>query len=128
MPRLPLALRLVLRLLRGLADRDLYLEILGAATRTCAGDWRGVAIVEPAGDADIGVVGRDAVGRIEGDPAEIADPAFGPGVRCLLRVGAVAAEEVAGNVAGRDLHQPRGGDEHMREILADAVACGGGLL
>src|SRR5512147_405773 len=84
-----LALRLVLRLLLRLADRDLYRQILGPATRTCPRDRGGVAIVQPAGDPDIGVVGRDAVGRVEGDPAEIAHPALGPGVRRFLEVGAV---------------------------------------
>ena len=49
-------------------------------------------------------------------------------MRRLLDVGAVAAEEVAGDVAGGDADQARGGDEHMGEILADAVARGGGLL
>ena len=79
-----------------------------AATRACAGDRRGVAIVEPAGDADIGVVGADAVERIEGDPAEILDPGLRPGMApppgtCC----AVAAEQMAGNVARRDAEPAR---------------------
>src|ERR1044072_6307108 len=120
------ALRLELRLLQRFADLHLYRQFLGAATRTCADHRRRVAIVEPAGDADIGIVGAHAVGRIEGDPAKVADPGFRPGVRRLLHPLAVAAEQMAGDVAGRNAEMAGGADQHVREILADAMAGGTG--
>src|SRR5204863_4492156 len=45
------------------------------------------------------------------------DPGFGPGMAGLLFGAAVAAEQVARNVACRHAHQSRDGDEDVGEVL-----------
>ena len=79
-----------------LGDADLDRKFLVAAAQSLAGDRRRVAIIEAAGEPDIGVVGADAVRRIETDPADIGQEGLGPGVASLLPFGAVAAIEMAG--------------------------------
>ena len=89
--------------------------IAGAAHRRCA------EIVEPDGDAGMGVGGADAVGRIEADPAEIGHEGFRPGMAGLLVDHAVGAQEMPGDEARGDAAAARAGDEDMRVVLADAA-------
>src|SRR3954466_6886395 len=79
--RTELALHLPLPLALRLADLHFHRERFRPAADARARHRGGVAIVEAGGDADIGVVGADAVGGIERDPAQVLDPTLGPGVR-----------------------------------------------
>src|ERR1700731_1926494 len=87
--------------------------VAGAAHRC------GAEIIQPDGDAGMGVGGADAVGGIEPDPAEIADEGFRPGMAGLLVDHAVGAQEVAGDEARRHAAASRAGDEDMGVVLAD---------
>jgi hypothetical protein len=104
-----------LHLPRRLVDHDLHGQELAVAAVARAADGRGVEVVEAAGDTDV-VLGRaGGVGRIEADPAEPLDMGLGPGVARLLVDGAVGMEEVAADIARRDVQVARLG-EGGREV------------
>ena len=73
-----------------------------AAAVAGAADRRRAEIVEPDRDPHMGIGGADAVGGIEGDPAELGHEGLGPGVAGLLLDHAVVAMEIAADVARRD--------------------------
>ena len=83
---------------------------------------RGIVIIESDRNADIGFGRRDAVGRIEADPAIALDMRLGPGVRRRLHGLPVGAPEMPRDVARGVAEHARGSDEDMRVILADAVS------
>src|SRR3954449_8874688 len=126
-PPPPSALRLLLALARDLLDTELHVEAFRAAALAAAADRGGAEIVEPDRYADMGVGRGDAVRRVEADPAELRHLGLGPGMAGALVDDPVCADEVSGDVAGRDLHPAAGRDEDVREILADAPAHGEGL-
>ena len=70
----------------------------------------------------MGLADADAVRRIEADPAEIGHLGLGPGMAGILVGDAVGAVEIAGDIAGRDPAAAAGGDEDVRQVLADAAA------
>ena len=55
-------------------------HLLDAAAAANAADRGGAGVVEGDRQADVGVGGAAAVGRIERDPAEIVDVSFRPGM------------------------------------------------
>src|SRR5262245_3600652 len=68
----------------------------------------------------MGPSGAEAVGGIEGDPAELGHEGFRPGMAALLLVAGFAVE-VAADIARRNAQTTRGGNEDMREVLSDAA-------
>jgi hypothetical protein len=70
---------------------------------------RGAEIIEADGDAHMRLGRRDAVGRVEADPAELVDIGLRPGVAGVLRAFLVAAAVVAADVARRNAEMARGG-------------------
>jgi hypothetical protein len=117
---LPLALRLRSR--RGLRDADLDDHLFVATPAPGSRVRRCIAVVDPDRHPDIGLVGADRIRRIERDPAERRYPGLGPGVPGVLDGGAIAPEQVTGDVAGGDAAQPRRGDEDVREVLANSAS------
>ena len=105
----------------GLIDLDGHRSVSIAAAIAGAAHRGGAEIVEPDGDAGMGVGGADAVGGIEADPAEIGHIGFRPGVAGLLVDHAVGAQEMAGDEARGNAAVARAGDEDMRVVLADAA-------
>src|SRR5262249_36180855 len=77
--------------------------------------WRvprkGAALSEssPTGDSHMGLSGAEAVGGIEGDPAELGHEGFRPGMAALLLVAGFAVE-VAADIARRNAQTTRGGN------------------
>ena len=98
-----------------------HVERLAAAALAAAAHRRRAEIVQPDRDADMGVGRANAVGGVEGDPAEIGHEQLGPGVAGLLLGDAVAAVEMPADVARRDGEAARRRDENVGEVLAHAA-------
>src|SRR5258708_32117656 len=81
----------------GLIDLDRDRRGLIAAAIAGAADRRRAEVIEPDGDAGMGVGGADAVGWIEPDPAQVRHEGLRPGVAGRLVHRAVGAQEVAGD-------------------------------
>src|SRR5208283_2741917 len=103
-----------LRLEPRLLDPDRRLD------RVLAGPVRGahegrVLAVEADRHAHIALVGADAVGRVESDPAEFWRKSLGPGMRAGLAAVLVGCP-VAGDETRRKVEKARAGDEDMGEV------------
>ena len=104
-----------------LVDAHRDIERLAAAAIAAAAHRRRAEIIEADRDAHMGVGRADAVGGVEGDPAEIGHESLGPGVAGLLLGHAVGAMEMAADIARRNGEAARGGDEDMGQVLAHAA-------
>ena len=96
-----IALRLPLSRPPGLVDLDRNRQRLGAAAVAGAAHGGGAEIIEPDGDAGVGIGGADAVRRIEPDPAEAGHERLRPGVAGRLIDHAVGTQEMPGDKARR---------------------------
>ena len=82
-----------------------------------------VAVVAAAGHHDVVVAHRDAVGRVEAEPA-LAAPDRHPGVARIRPAQARPARrrhgaQVAADIGGRQAHAAQARDHHVGEVLAD---------
>src|SRR3954471_23224950 len=101
------------------SQRNVKRLVASAAPRPA--DWRGSEVIEADRDPHMGIRRADAVRWIEADPAEARHSRLGPGMRRFLLDHAVRPVEVAGHITGRDAEVPRGGDEYVGQVLANAA-------
>src|SRR5205807_6034677 len=110
----------ILDLLRRLVDTDLNRNDLAGPAGAGPAQGRRAQSIEPDGDSHVGFRGTEPVGGIEGDPTELRQEGFRPGVAALLLAGAFVVD-VAADIARRDAQTTRGGDEDVREVLHRAA-------
>src|SRR5262249_44039326 len=112
---------LILCRCRSVGDPDLYRELLTMAATVGAAQWSRPEIIQTNGNPHMGIRTADAVCRVESDPAELRYECLRPGVPGILLADAVAAAEIAADVARRDAEVARGRDEDVGEVLTDAA-------
>jgi hypothetical protein len=69
----------------------------------------------------------DPVRCVEGNPTELGDESFCPGVAGILVGNSVGPPEITADVACRDTLTARGSNEDVRQVLADAALEGKSL-
>src|SRR3546814_13090506 len=79
--------------------------------RAC--DRSSITIIETSCNANIMLVGTNAIGGIERHPAQPRHMRFGPGVRRLLKLRPVLPKQMARYIARRHALAACGGDEDM---------------
>src|SRR3954452_21713491 len=114
-------MRSILHLVHRLIDQHFYRQRFAAAAITHAAHGGGAQVIEPDRDAYVGGGRGNAVGGIEGDPAEIGHEGFRPGVTGILLDHAIVAVEIAADIARRDAEAARDRDENVAQVLADTA-------
>src|SRR5882672_5699985 len=114
----------LLLLLGRLGNQYVGLHFLAAAALANPAHRRRVQIIAADGQPAIGAHGGPLVGDIDALPADLrSQPDVHPGVAGgFAAVADVAGVEIAADVASRYAHRSRGGDVHVRVILANAFA------
>jgi hypothetical protein len=87
---------LVLTLPRSLIEVDIDRQRLPAAAIAHAANRRGAETIKADRHARMRIGCADAVDHVEGDPAEIGNESFSPGVAGVGRGSIIAAEEIIG--------------------------------
>src|SRR3546814_10697736 len=81
-----------------------------------AGDRSSITIIETSCNANIMLVGTNAIGGIERHPAQPRHMRFGPGVRRLLKLRPVLPKQMARYIARGHALAACGGDEDRGQI------------
>jgi len=105
----------------GLLNLDRDRQGLCAAAIAGAAHRRRAEIIQAGRHPHVRVGRANAVGRVEGDPAERIEMDLRPCVPGVLPGDAVGAVEVAADIASRNAEMARAGDEDMAQVLADAA-------